>query len=121
MSDPTNAKHSGNNPLGRFPLHTLRLRLRKDLQWVPFRDTQRWVLIDPIANTFYYFSGLERALAIALDGASPSSEVLASQMRQSSQAPPSPEWYELFLHKLLRAELLEIPVGMKGSGRSSGL
>ena len=121
MSDPTNAEHSGNNPLGRFPLHTLRLRLRKDLQWVPFRDTQRWVLIDPIANTFYYFSGLERALAIALDGASPSSEVLASQMRQSSQAPPSPEWYELFLHKLLRAELLEIPVGMKGAGRSSGL
>ena len=91
------------------------------MQWVPFRDTERWVLIDPIANTFYYFSGLERALAIRLDGASPSSEVLASQMRQASQAPPSPEWYELFLHKLLRAELLEIPVGMQGAGRSSGL
>ena len=121
MSDPTNAEHSGNDSLRRFPLHSLRLRLRKDLQWVPFRDTERWVLIDPIANTFYYFSGLERALAIRLDGASPSSEVLASQMRQASQAPPSPEWYELFLHKLLRAELLEIPVGMQGAGRSSGL
>ena len=121
MSDPTNTEHSENNSLGRFPLHSLRLRLRKDLQWVPFRDTERWVLIDPIANTFYYFSGLERALAIRLDGASPSSEVLASQMRQASQAPPSPEWYELFLHKLLRAELLEIPVGMQGAGRSSGL
>ncbi len=121
MSDPTNSEHSGNDSLRRFPLHSLRLRLRKDLQWVPFRDTERWVLIDPIANTFYYFSGLERALAIRLDGASPSSEVLASQMRQTSQAPPSPEWYELFLHKLLRAELLEIPVGMQGAGRSSGL
>ena len=121
MSDPTNTEHSENNSLGRFPLHSLRLMLRKDLQWVPFRDTERWVLIDPIANTFYYFSGLERALAIRLDGASPSSEVLASQMRQASQAPPSPEWYELFLHKLLRAELLEIPVGMQGAGRSSGL
>ncbi len=121
MNDPTNTEHPGNNSLGRFPLHSLRLRLRKDLQWVPFRDTERWVLIDPIANTFYYFSGLERALAIRLDGSSPSSEVLASQMRQASQAPPSPEWYELFLHKLLRAELLEIPVGMQGAGRSSGL
>lgn len=95
------------------PLQSLCLRLRKDLRWIPFRDSQRWVLLDPISNTYFYFNALEHQLALQLDGSRTSGEILRRNQQQTASNPPSPEWLELFLAKLLRAELLETPPTMR--------
>lgn len=96
-----------------FPLQSLCLRLRKDLRWIPFRDSERWVVLDPISNTYFYFNALEHQLALQLDGSSASGELLRRNQHRTANTPPSPEWLEMFLTKLLRAELLETPPSMR--------
>ena len=103
-----------------FPLQSLCLRLRKDLRWIPFRDSQRWVVLDPISNTYFTFNALEHQLALQLDGSRTTVEILRRNQHQTASDPPSPEWLEMFLTKLLRAELLETPPAMRmATGRGS--
>lgn len=96
-----------------FPLQSLCLRLRKDLRWIPFRDSERWVVLDPISNTYFYFNALEHQLALQLDGSRASGEILRRNQNHTANDPPSPEWLEMFLSKLLRAELLETPPSLR--------
>ncbi len=46
------------------------IRLRPDLQWSPYSDESEamWVAQNPVDREFYFFSELERAIALRIDG-----------------------------------------------------
>ena len=47
-------------------------RLRPDLQWSPYSNDRSdlWIARDPVYHEFYFFSSVEKAIALCLDGSS---------------------------------------------------
>ena len=45
-------------------------RLRPDLEWSPYQSDRSdlWIAHDPIHREFYFFSAVEKAIAVCLDG-----------------------------------------------------
>ena len=50
--------------------HPIPTRLRPDLQWSPYScdRTDLWIARDPVYHEFYFFSTVEKAIALCLDG-----------------------------------------------------
>jgi putative peptide zinc metalloprotease protein len=87
-------------------------RLRPDIQWTHYQDTQRWVALDPITNAFYYFNALEYQAALLLDGKHSLLEVFELLQRKSLHSKLSLPWIEKFAEKLFRTQLVEMPPGI---------
>jgi hypothetical protein len=94
-------------------LGSLKIRLRHDIHWIAYPNTNRWVALDPIANAFYYFSQLEYQAALLLDGSRSVGQVLETVRNRALNSYPTSAWIESFIHKLHRSELIESPTGFK--------
>ena len=94
-------------------LGSLKIRLRHDIHWIAYPNTNRWVALDPIANAFYYFSQLEYQAALLLDGSRSVGQVLETVRNRTLNSSPTSAWIESFIHKLHRSELIESPTGFK--------
>ncbi len=62
-------------------------RLRPDLQWSPYANDRRdlWIAHDPVYREFYFFSAIEKAIALHLDG-NQSVSVIVQQMRRVDES-----------------------------------
>jgi len=104
---------AGNESYSTAGIESARLRLRTDIQWIAYQDTGRWVALDPVSNAYYYFSQLERQAALLLDGNRSVKEVLDAITRGCLKANLSAAWIETFIQKLLRAQLIDTPAGLR--------
>jgi putative peptide zinc metalloprotease protein len=94
-------------------LGSLKVRLRPDIHWIAYPNTNRWVALDPIANAFYYFSQLEYQTALLLDGSRSVGQVLETIRNRALKSHPTSAWIESFIQKLHRSQLIESPPGFK--------
>lgn len=90
---------------------SVNLRLRPDIQWIAYHDTERWVALDPITNAFYYFNALEYQTASLLDGKRSLDQVFQSLQNKSLHSKLSMTWLQSFVQKLFRTQLVEMPSG----------
>ncbi len=62
-------------------------RLRPDLQWSPYANDRPdlWIAHDPVYREFYFFSAIEKAIALHLDG-NQSVSVIVQQMRRVDES-----------------------------------
>ncbi|MFM8213486.1 MAG: hypothetical protein ACKN82_02400, partial [Pirellula sp.] len=104
---------AGNESHSTSGIESARLRLRTDIQWIAYQDTGRWVALDPVSNAYYYFSQLERQAALLFDGSRSVKDVLESITRGCLKANLSATWIETFIQKLLRAQLIDTPAGIR--------
>ena len=85
-------------------------RLRPDIEWLAYPDSGRWVAIDPISNSFFYFDAIEYEIVSLMDGKRTGREILRKIRASTLRAIQDGHWFDVFVHKLLRCQLLELPV-----------
>jgi putative peptide zinc metalloprotease protein len=99
---------------------TIRPSLRRDLKWIAYPKSHRWVLHDPISNAFYYFNDLERRAALLLDGSRTMNQVADTLAVLSTAKVPQPLWVESLANRLSASGLLMPSGRLVRFGRRSG-